>query len=54
MQACDDLYEAVAGGSPPTVTTQLRPYFDYAFTCGDRLTEEEVAARFCTEIWPDA
>lgn len=53
MQACDDLYTAVAGGSPPTVTTMLRPYFDYAFTCGDRLTEEEVAARFCTEIWPD-
>lgn len=54
VQACDDLYTAVAGGSPPTVTTMLRPYFDYAFTCGDRLTEEEVAARFCTEIWPDA
>lgn len=54
LQACDDLYAATANGSPPMPTTQLRPYFDYAFTCGDRLTEDEVARRFCVDIWPDA
>lgn len=55
-QACDDLYEATAGPDVdnPDPTPELVPFFDYAFTCGDRLTEDEVAKRFCTEIYPDA
>ncbi|MGI8626233.1 MAG: hypothetical protein ACR2J5_06630 [Geodermatophilaceae bacterium] len=56
MQACDDLYEATAGpdADNPDPTPELEPFFDYAFTCGDRLTETEVAKRFCLEIYPDA
>ncbi len=54
MQACDDLYAATANGSPPNPTEALQPYFDYAFTCGDRLSEDEVAERYCVDIWPDA
>lgn len=56
MQACDDLYEATAGPDldNPDPTPELQAFFDYAFTCGERLTEEEVAERFCVAIWPDA
>lgn len=56
MQACDDLYTATAGPDQqdPDPTPEFQPFFDYAFTCGDRLTEEEVAERFCVNIWPDA
>ncbi len=56
MQACDDLYQQTAGPdvNNPSPTPELQPFFDYAFTCGDRLTEDEVAQRFCVDIWPDA
>lgn len=56
MQACDDLYRATAGPDleDPDPTPTLQPFFDYAFTCGDRLTEAEVEQRFCVRIWPDA
>ncbi len=55
-RACDDLYEATAGPDVdnPDPTPELEPFFDYAFTCGARLTEDEVAQRFCVEIYPDA
>lgn len=55
-QDCDDLYEATAGPDVdnPDPTPELVPFFDYAFTCGDRLTEDEVAKRFCVDIYPDA
>lgn len=52
MQKCDDLYLATANGDPPDPKPALQAFFDYGFTCGDRLTEEEVAGRFCVEIYP--
>ncbi|MDQ3504681.1 MAG: hypothetical protein M3446_03135, partial [Actinomycetota bacterium] len=56
MVACDDLFEATAGPDveAPDPEPELQPFFDYAFTCGDRMTEEEIAQRFCVDIWPDA
>lgn len=56
MQACDDLFVATAGPDPdsPAPPPELQVFFDYAFTCGDRLTEDEIAQRFCVDIWPDA
>lgn len=52
MQKCDDLYAATANGDPPGPQLALQPFFDFGFTCVDRLTEEAVAGRFCVEIYP--
>lgn len=51
MQACDELYTATANGSPPSPTPALRPFFDYGYTCGDRLTADEVDNRLCFDIY---
>jgi len=45
MAACDELF---------TTNAEMQTFFDYGFTCGERLTEEEVAERFCVDIYPDA
>lgn len=54
MQSCDDLYLATANGNPPNPQQRMRRFFDYGYTCGDRLTEDEIAERYCTDIWPGA
>lgn len=56
MKACDDLYKATAGPDlqNPDPTPELQAFFDFAFTCGERLTEAEIQERFCVIIWPDA
>ena len=51
MQACDDLYTATANGSPPSPRPDLQAYFDYAYTCGDRLSVAEVNDRLCVNIY---
>lgn len=52
MVACDDLYLATANGDPPNPRPRLRSFFDYGYTCGDRATEDEIAERYCVDIWP--
>ncbi len=42
MRACDDLYFASLPGDA---------FEDYGYTCGHRLSREEVADRYCTAIW---
>lgn len=51
MQACDELLTATANGSPPSPTPALRPFFDYGYTCGDRLTAQQVDNRLCVDIY---
>ena len=51
MHSCDDLYAATANGDPPAPRPDLQPYYDYAYTCGDRLSVEEVAGRLCVDIY---
>jgi len=43
MRSCDDLYEL----SWPSGDA----FEDYGYTCGYRLSYEEVADRYCTDIW---
>lgn len=51
MRACDDLYTVTANGEPPSPTPDLQPYFDYGYTCGHRLSVEEVNGRLCVDIY---
>jgi len=47
MFGCDLLYDE----------TWARPrmylYTDYGYTCGYRMSVEEVNDRYCEDIWPD-
>ena len=42
MRACDDLYLASFPGDA---------FEYYGYTCGYRLSYDEVADRYCTDIW---
>lgn len=51
MAACDDLFRGARDTSGSAIPG-LESFFDYGYTCGDRLSFDDVADRFCVIIFP--